>query len=350
MKQIWIPMLGFILLFIISITICYAKKNKLSFDSGPETGRAAPLGRGVNMGNMLEAPNEGEWGETIHRKYFALIKKKGFDTVRIPIRWPAHAAVGPPFTIEDSFFRRVDTVIKWALAQNLNIIINIHHYQEIIDDPDGQKPRYIALWKQIAAHYKDLPESIYFELLNEPNGNMTKDKWNSILADAIAVIRAIDTIPKHTIIIGGVNWNNAQSLYDLQIPADQTKLMATFHFYTPMSFTHQGAEWVQPVFPTGIKWPGENVEWACREIQNELDIARYWSEDHPNIPVLLGEFGAYSKGDSASRANWTAYVRKQAEIRGFSWTYWEFCSGFGVYNNERGQWNKPLLHALGLNP
>jgi hypothetical protein len=42
----------------------------VSFDSGPETERVMLLGRGVNMGNMLEAPSEGEWGETVQQKYY----------------------------------------------------------------------------------------------------------------------------------------------------------------------------------------------------------------------------------------------------------------------------------------
>ena len=65
------------------------------FDSGPETQRATPLGRGVNLGNMLEAPYEGAWGLTVQESDLALIKVKGFDTVRIPIRWSAHAGIAP---------------------------------------------------------------------------------------------------------------------------------------------------------------------------------------------------------------------------------------------------------------
>ena len=47
------------------------------------------LGRGVNLGNALEAPVEGEWGVTLREEYFRLIREAGFDAVRIPIRWSA---------------------------------------------------------------------------------------------------------------------------------------------------------------------------------------------------------------------------------------------------------------------
>lgn len=40
------------------------------------------LGRGVNLGNALEAPAESEWGVTLKEEYSRLIKEAGFDAVR----------------------------------------------------------------------------------------------------------------------------------------------------------------------------------------------------------------------------------------------------------------------------
>ena len=74
------------------------------------------LGRGINLGNALEAPREGEWGVTLRDEYFQRIKEAGFHSVRIPIRWSAHAKPAAPFTIDDTFFRRID----WAIDQTLS--------------------------------------------------------------------------------------------------------------------------------------------------------------------------------------------------------------------------------------
>ena len=63
-------------------------------------------------------------------------------------------------------------------------------------------------------------------------------------------------------------------------------------------------------------------------------------------PLNVGEFGAYEVGDMASRARWTRAVVEEAERRGFSWTYWEFCSGFGAYDPIADAWREPLLQAL----
>src|SRR5688572_31783597 len=83
------------------------------------------LRRGVNMGNMLEAPNEGEWGVFIQEEYFDLIKEAGFDFVRLPVRWNAHPdetwaymSGTAFFTIDPAFFARVDEVVGWALKRD----------------------------------------------------------------------------------------------------------------------------------------------------------------------------------------------------------------------------------------
>src|SRR5689334_5763136 len=83
------------------------------------------LARGVNMGNMLEAPNEGDWDSYVQQEYFDLIKQAGFDFVRLPVNWKAHTTRtgyddgDTGYTIEPSFFARVDEVIHWALKQDL---------------------------------------------------------------------------------------------------------------------------------------------------------------------------------------------------------------------------------------
>ena len=64
------------------------------------------LGRGINMGNALDAPNEGEWGFTLEEKYFQAAKDAGFNSVRIPVRWSAHALAEPPYTIDPNFYEK----------------------------------------------------------------------------------------------------------------------------------------------------------------------------------------------------------------------------------------------------
>jgi endoglucanase len=299
------------------------------------------LGRGVNLGNALEAPREDEWGMTLQAEYFTLIARAGFDSVRIPIKWSAHAQNAAPYTIDAQFFERVDWAVEQAKANNLAAIINIHHYDELVSDPEGQTERFLALWEQIATHYQNEPGTVLFELLNEPNSGLTVARWNKILAQGVAMVRRSN--PTRAIIIGPGQWNNIGYIGTLELP-DDPYLIVTFHYYDPFPFTHQGAEWVDGASAwLGTTWDGGKFEQSA--ITDAFDGAVQWAKAH-NRPLFLGEFGAYSKADLASRQRWTRFVAQTAVERGISFAYWEFGAGFGVYDRARGQWNEGLRAAL----
>ena len=75
------------------------------------------LGRGVNLGNAFDAPSEGEWGVVIQEEYFQIIKDAGFNSVRLPVRWSAHALSQPPYTINPEFMKRVDWAVNCACRE-----------------------------------------------------------------------------------------------------------------------------------------------------------------------------------------------------------------------------------------
>jgi endoglucanase len=300
------------------------------------------LGRGVNLGNALEAPREGAWGVTLEEGYFRLIEDAGFDAVRIPIRWSAHATRTEPYTIALSFFERVDWAVDQALSRGLIVVINVHHYEEIMEDPAGHRERFLALWAQIADHYQAYPADLLFEVLNEPNSALTSDVWNPLLGEAIATIR--ETNPDRNVVVGPADWNAVDALRSLALPPDDRHIIVTVHYYSPFHFTHQGAEWVPGSDAwLGTTWLGTSSE--RQAVVDDLDRAAAWAEANGR-PMYLGEFGAYSKADIESRALWTGFVARQAEARGISWAYWEFCAGFGVYDRSRNEWNTPILDAL----
>jgi endoglucanase len=300
------------------------------------------LGRGVNFGNALEAPREGDWGITLKAEYFKSIKEAGFDSVRLPVRWSAHAPAAAPYTIDPKFAARVDWAIEQALANQLNIVVNVHHYGEMDADPDKHLPRLIALWEQIAARYKDRPAGVYFELLNEPHDKLIDDQWNAAIPALLQAVRK--TNPTRPVIVGPGQWNAIRALDKLKLPKDDRHLILTVHFYDPFEFTHQGASWVKGSDKwKGRKWTGSDAEQAA--VRKQFEKAAAWAKEHDR-PVFLGEFGAYQAADMDSRARWTRFVAREAEKLGFSWAYWEFCAGFGVYDPQGGTWRAPLKAAL----
>jgi endoglucanase len=300
------------------------------------------IGRGVNLGNALEAPQEGAWGITLEEEYFQLIADRGFDSVRVPIRWSTHASLDPPFAIEPVFFERIDWVVDNALTRDLIVVINFHHYEEIFTDPGGHEARFLALWQQVATHYQDYPQELVFEILNEPHDKLDAVLWNQLLVKALQTIR--QTNPDRTVIVGPPEWNGVNQLGFLNLPEDDRQIIVTFHYYEPYHFTHQGAEWADGSDAwLGLTWDEKDRE--TNQVIKALDGAKAWADRH-NRPLYMGEFGAYSKADFDSRVRWTAYVARSASERGFSWAYWEFCAGFGIYDPDIKIWLNPLVDAL----
>ena len=132
------------------LTACQ-KACELPPDSGPVN-----LQRGVNLGDMLEAPNEGDWNAAVQEEYFDLIRQGGFDFIRLPVNWRGRARLlkkadePAAYEIDPDFFARIDEVVCWALNRDLPVIIDFHHYDELWNagDPD----EFGHLWRQIAQH------------------------------------------------------------------------------------------------------------------------------------------------------------------------------------------------------
>lgn len=298
------------------------------------------LNRGVNIGNCLEAPSEGLWGTKVKQEWFGYIKSAGFDHVRIPINWSGHAGKEAPYAIDETFLKRVDEVVGWALEQKLAVVLDMHSYTAYCEDPGGQRQRLYAIWASLAEHYKGMPETVLFELMNEPNGKA--DACNN--ADAAEMVKIIrKTNPDRWIIVDGAHWANLPYITDLKLPEDK-KLIAAVHMYEPFQFTHQGASWAPGSAQwLGTKWEGTDAE--KKQVDDLLDIV-YKAGKSLNVPVYMGEFGAYAMADYESRVRWTDYVARQCELRGMSWGYWEFYAGFGVFDSGRKKYDPKLLGAL----
>lgn len=317
--------------------------------SASATATAAAIGRGVNFGNMFEAPTEGAWGLTVTDDFIDKAAAAGFTSVRLPVRWSNHAGAQAPFTIDTAFMARVTSVVDKLLAKGVVVVLNMHHYRQLDGDPldAGESPvgasvvelRFVMLWDQIATHFQGRGPRLVFELYNEPHGRMNGEPWNVLAARALRVVRR--TNPDRAVIIGPTSYNSAGDLRLLKMPND-ANLIGTVHNYNPFPFTHQGAEWVSPVLPVGVTCCSAA---QVAEMTAPLDVAKTWSTAK-RYPVFVGEFGAYSKADTTSRIEFNRKMREAMEERGMSWAYWEFASGFGVYDPTTLTFRQGLLDSL----
>ena len=288
------------------------------------------LGRGMNIPSL----------NRMEEKHFKKIKEAGFNNVRIPIGPFSHVKSNTDFTLNSDYFETLDKVVNLSLANGLMAIIDFHEHHAMSEDPLGNKPKFLAIWKQIANRYKDYPNTLLFEIANEPN--MKPEIWNSMLKEAHYLLRQSN--PDRTILIGSIYGNQIKYLQDLELPEQDRNIIVSIHYYMPIQFTHQGAAWSEKNKDlSGIEWTNEENEEL--EITTDFDMAKEWASKN-NRPLHLGEFGVYEKAGLASRIRWTKFVTSQAENRNWSWSYWEFNSGFGVYDMGSDEWNDQLLDAL----
>lgn len=297
------------------------------------------LGRGVNIGGNNPIRKNG-LPPRLTEKHFKLIKDAGFNNVRIVITPFQYSLKDANFTIDPVFFTNLDWTLRQALTNKLMAIVDFHEHSAMEKDPIGLKPKFLAMWKQIAEHCRNYPKEVLFEIANEPN--MKPDIWNDLHSAAYQILRGSN--PDRTLLIGPIYGNQIKYLQDLKLPEDDRNIIVPIHYYSPIQFTHQGASWsVKNKNLSGIEW--KSTESEEKAVTDDFDMAQARSQKH-HRPLTLGEFGAYEKADMPSRVRWTTYIARQAEARNWSWSYWQFDSDFIVYNVNKDQWVTPIFNAL----
>jgi aryl-phospho-beta-D-glucosidase BglC (GH1 family) len=304
---------------------------------------AQDLGRGINLGNMFEAPSETAWGNPFKEEYISRIADLGFQHIRMPIRWDVaeRTQLTSPYTVNPVFLARIKSVVDLAISKNLYVIINMHHHEDIFTNPAGVKPRFLSQWAQIANYFKGYDQRLLFEVLNEPHDALTPELWNVYFAEALAEIRK--TNPTRKVLLGTALYGGLDGVKNLNPPTDPN-LILTVHYYSPFNFTNQGADWAGNKDKyLGTKW--EDLQLERDQVIADFTYAIEWAKKN-NIPLHVGEFGAYDKADMASRARWTTFLARWFESQGLSWAYWEFSAGFGIFNPTNSTYRAELVNAL----
>jgi endoglucanase len=293
----------------------------------------------INLGNALEAPAEGAWGYTVRARDLATIRSGGFDAVRLPVAVTNYLGPAPDYRLDPRLLQRVDEILTWAERERLIVLLDLHHVERIHDQPARETPRVVAIWRQLAEHYKARPESLYFEIINEPHGRLGGQLLVDFYAAVLPTIRA--TNPTRKIVVSGDRWGSIQGL-DALTGLDPTNLIATFHYYDPFEFTHQGLWWGAFAPPLGAKWGGRQ---AYAKVDADMASAAAQARAL-GMPLLLGEFGVLRTVKTAQRASWTAAVRRSAERHAIAWCSWDFAGAFPAYDLTHERWIEPILDAL----
>lgn len=306
---------------------------------------ALPVGTCINMGNSMEPETENAWGgKKIAADDFERIRAAGFQTVRLPVRWHVQSSDRAPYTIEPAWLDRVTEVVDAALAADLNVILNSHHFDPIYADPAGIKDWHAGVWKQIAARFFDRPEDrLWFEIENEPHDKLTNANLVATLTPSLDAIRVSN--PTRAVIVGGGDWSSIDSLATLELP-DDNNIHPTFHYYSPFEFTHQGASWTGDAMPpVGRQYGGEADAALLRADMAKLKayIAR------TGLTPFMGESGAYEKHISLpQRVRYHTAIREAFAPSGVGMCVWGYTNTYPFWDQGSGNWLPGMLGALGL--
>jgi endoglucanase len=347
--------------------------QRLADRNSPAYQAAKRFMHGANLGNYLEAPPGQNWGVTVAADEFAIMRAEGFDHLRVPVGWHHYAGPAPDFALSPEIFGRVDFVVTNALANQLAVMINIHHFDQLDTNPAAATDKFLKIWAQIAAHYKDFPEQLAFELDNEPHGSATTAVMNPVYGRAIAEIRR--TNPRRTVFVEPGNWGGVDELKNLVLPPDDNVIVSV-HCYEPFYFTHQGTSWTGPdTQVTGIQFPGPPAtplvpdpslklnRWVTNwisvyntlpaaenpsgpiAIEGKIRLARAWSDDYGR-PIHFGEFGCYTRADPVSRARFYSVFRRAAEAQHVGWCIWDWSASFRYWDKQNHRPMPGMREAL----
>ncbi len=232
------------------------------------------------------------------------IKAAGFNTVRVPLHW--RLFVEPGDGGEDRFegpgWNLLDRLVAWCRQYDLRVILDLHAApggQTGVNHDDGPGfpltfyvPRYrqltIALWRALAAHYRDEPTILGYDLLNEPISPYSDEDYlnprlEPLYRDIVAAIRSVDT--SHLVLLAGAQWSTSFAVFGR--PFDGNAVY-TYHKF-----------WASPTRDS---------------LQSYLNFSNRW-----NVPLLIGETGELTN-------NWNERFRRLHERFDIGWCFWPYKS------------------------
>ncbi|MCL2722714.1 MAG: CIA30 family protein [Treponema sp.] len=373
-----------VLFTIIGISAAFANPpaTPRQFNDITATQLVANIGIGWNLGNGLdvipETPEatanfrnnfsisqmESYWGHPpATRANITAVKNAGFNAIRIPVSWSN--AVDSNFNIRADWMARVTEVVNWAVENDMYIILNTHHDEEIFKftnrEVEASLRAFRRVWEQIAHNFRNYNEKLVFEALNEPRTKGVSHEWSGGNAAErtnlnrhyqvfVDVVRASGGNNDKRILMvntygaGGI----AAAVNGLDLPNDTVpnKLIVSVHAYDPHPFC-------APAYAggTATTWSVNN----SRDTRAILDILRpvYDKFIRNGIPVILGEIASWDKNNTADRAAHAEYYVNYAKSLGMACFWWD-AAGMSILNRYSSTFDFPeivnaLMRGAGVN-
>lgn len=360
-------------LFALSLMIVFSACSNPQ-KSPSESQEAFVIKQGLNVSHWLSQTTiRGEERSSyMDAGDFASIAAMGFDHVRIPIdeehMWDEQGKRN-----EDAF-QLLHQAIEWSFENDLRVIVDLHvlrshHFNsddiQLWTDPAAQE-QFWAFWEELSAELMKYPvDKLAYELMNEAVAE-DPDDWNRLIARGIKTVRANEA--DRVIVVGSNLWQQVGTFKDLKVPQDDPNLILSFHFYSPMVFTHYEAPWSRPLneYDGQVTYPGfpvdkavfsdyppdvvrrlqeSNADWGPELMEAEFMKAKVVA-DRYNLPLYCGEFGCYPSTPLELRAAYYKDIISVFDKLDISWTHWNYKNDFPVVDKESLEPIDEIVSAL----
>ena len=337
--------------------------------------RYAHLARGVNLTRWFQ------YGSSIPITAADrdLLQRAGFTSVRIAVapqyllpKWSSARRIERNLSNLDA---AVDLFVNAGVAVMLDFHADTPYLNYFLATPAAPQ-ELVDTWRMLARRYHDRdPELLFFEILNEPDRRFTQAAWDGVQLEALRAIR--ETAPDHTVLLAPAAWSGLEGLMGMT-PYEDTNVVYVLHYYSPMTFTHQGATWSSPDLARlrNVSWPAwlpeveaardlesdpaartlldryREEDWDATSLDWDMGLAAAWAA-RQDVRVIVNEFGGYKPfTPPEARARWTRDVRTAIEHRHFGWTFWDYGAGFDLTVLDAGARtiDPAISAALGLSP
>lgn len=329
--------------------------------------------RGVNISHWL-SQSGGRRG-VAQADYFtandvALLKEKGFDHIRIPVE-EAELWDYRDEKYKDTWVL-LNRAIEWCKQNNMRVIVDMHilrshHFNSknrALWDESAAQERFLQCWRELSAELKKYPTNLLaYELLNEPVAD-SASQWNDLLARGIALIRELE--PKRVILVGSNQYQSYTTFPQLKVPANDKRLILSFHYYNPFYFTHYKASWTAHKDYSGpVHYPGATItpkeiaqqpatirnlltgstEKYDEGVINEQILTAVKVAQKLKLPLYCGEWGCLNTVYRKDRLRWYKDVRKVLDRHNIAWAVWDYKGRFGIID-ANGEPDEKLIKQL----
>ena len=332
---------------------------------------------GWNLGNSFESSGgETGWGNPKTTKAMIhAVKEAGFNAIRIPVRWTEQLSNASTMTVKPEYLARVKEVVDWALEEDMFVIINTHHEEWLERSPfnstkQENNRKLSALWKCIAAYFRDYDQRLAFagtnEIVAKVNGQenwgtptsewqSVQNSYNQTFIDAVRGTGGRNYY--RNLIVQVYAGNGYHGLSGFTVPTDKVegRMSVEFHCYDPYGYglldgntSNNYYYWGDKYKNMGKKTPSSN-EKTLTDYFNRIRSA--WSLK--GLGVVLGEYGVtchYQAADKQTQLENEQYYMKcmtaAAVERGFAPFVWDN-NAFGNGNEKFGIFKRSQNMAIG---